>query len=114
MIIEIPNMTSADLQPYLITAIVCLGGAVGWLHRDTIKRMDKNASDLKTDFSTHKADTATTIQSLEAKWVGEIQKKQEAELRALKFEFLAKSPCNLAECPRRSSFSVGEAPIHGG
>lgn len=102
------NMSPDQIFGCLIAAIVAMGGAMAWLHKDAVGRGDKHAESIKKDFASHKEDTKTTIANLDSRLFDALQKKQDAELKAVKFEMQARTPCILAECPRRASFSVAD------
>lgn len=102
------NMSPDQIFGCLIAAIVAMGGAMAWLHKDAVGRGDKHAESIKKDFASHKESTKKTIENLDSRLFDALQKKQDAELKAVKFEMQARTPCGIAECPRRTTFSIGE------
>lgn len=103
------DMPPEHIFGYLVAAVTALSTAIVWLHRNQMARSDRDKTELKSDFDKHKEETKATIKTLDDRLFETLQKKQDAELRAVKFEFASKLPCTIAECPRRSqSFSVGE------
>lgn len=102
-------MPPDNIFGYLIAAVITLSGAMAWLHRDQISRSDKDKKELKDEFAAHKKETKETISTLDSRLFTTLQAKQDAEIKAVRFELASRQPCSLAECPRKTtSFSVGE------
>lgn len=94
----------------LIGAIVAMAAAVSLLHREAMSRMDRDKKEIKEDFDKHKTETKLTIEKLNNDLMASLKGEQDARLKAATYEIIAKTPCPLSECPRRStSFSIGEA-----
>lgn len=96
---------------WLIGAIVTMAGAMGWLHRDTIGRMERDKAELKKDFVDHKAETKQTVEKLNTDLLTALKGEQDARLKAATYEIIAKSPCPLDNCPRRNiTYKLDDAP----
>lgn len=79
----------------LVAAIVALGGVVAFM--------------AKTMWSLKMGDMASLtsrVTTLEEKLEGEMEKRQQAELRAERADIVAQAPCSKEDCPRRATFSL--------
>lgn len=106
----IPDMSPEQMFGYLIAAISILAGVVGWLHRDTMKRSDRQVSDIQRDFAAHKEETKETIKILDSRLYESVRKESDARLEAMEAKWQARQPCALDACPRRMTFSVVDGP----
>lgn len=105
-------LSQIDLSGTVLGAIVaCIGtlaGAIGYLHRQMVARLDSDRLEIKSEFKEHKVETEKEIRSLDEKLALAAKATQESDLKALRAEILAHSPCHLPECPKRSaSYSIG-------
>ena len=81
----------------IISCIAALAGAIGFLHRQTMTRIDADQKEIKG-----------RMISLETKLESESIARQASDLKALKAEIMAEMPCRLENCPKLRTYSLGK------
>lgn len=92
-----------NLIGYFLTAIGTLSGVIGILARWIMTKLGKDIQSLETK-----------VTALELKVDEEKSRRESSDLKALRAEIAAQLPCQLSECPKRSSPSFSIGPITDG
>lgn len=95
MVIEFPHMAQENMNGYMVSAIISLGGVVTFMGKwilSEIKALKKK------------------VPELEDRLNKEIAERHQSDLKALRSEIESKMPCHLPDCPKRATYSV--SPDH--